>query len=90
MLAASYVGAIEAETVFDRVTHIIVYHKAGQKIPAKNILRSLGGQAEQDMLKLSQFLSPRGEKIKVVYHDWLDACLNAKKILPEAEYEAIT
>ncbi|KAG0595807.1 hypothetical protein M758_UG199400 [Ceratodon purpureus] len=46
LLDASYVGAIEAENVFDRVTRIIVYHKDGQEIPEKNILCNLGGQSE--------------------------------------------
>ncbi|KAG0595052.1 hypothetical protein M758_UG134900 [Ceratodon purpureus] len=64
MLAASYVGAIEAENVFDRVTHIIVYYKDGQRIPSKNILRNLGGQAEEDMVKFFQFLSLGGEQIR--------------------------
>lgn len=39
MLEASYAGAVEAENVFDRVTHIIVYRNEGQQIPEKNILR---------------------------------------------------
>ena len=39
MIEATYLGAVEADTVFHKPTHIIVYHKDGQEIPYKNILR---------------------------------------------------
>ena len=50
---------------------------------------SLGGQPEQDMVRFSNFLSPGGVKINIVYHDWLDACLKAKKVLPIQDYDAL-
>ncbi|KAG0575027.1 hypothetical protein KC19_VG312100, partial [Ceratodon purpureus] len=79
-------GATEAENIFDKVTHIIVYHRDGQEIPQKNIIRSLGGQAEQDMVTFSQFLNPGGATINVVYHGWLVDCLQNGRILPIADY----
>ncbi|KAG0583279.1 hypothetical protein KC19_3G123200, partial [Ceratodon purpureus] len=87
MIEALYAGATEAENVFDRVTHVIVFHNDGQKIPAKNIIHSLGGQPEQDMVRFSHFLSPGGVKINIVFHDWLDACLKAKTILPAEDHD---
>ncbi|KAG0594362.1 hypothetical protein M758_UG070700 [Ceratodon purpureus] len=69
---------------------MIVFHREGQHIPHKNILRSLGGQAEQDMLTFSEMLSLTGVKINVVYQEWLEDCLEAKKILRVAGYRAIT
>ncbi|KAG0574110.1 hypothetical protein KC19_VG235100 [Ceratodon purpureus] len=89
MLEALYAGATEADNVFDRVTHIVVFHNDRQTIPERNIIRSLGGQPEQDMVRFSNFLSPGGVKINIVYHDWLDACLKAKKVLPVQDYDAL-
>ncbi|KAG0596592.1 hypothetical protein M758_UG268500 [Ceratodon purpureus] len=83
------VEATEAENLYDRVTHVIIYHRAGQHIPEKNILRSLGGQAEQDIIKFSEFLSPGGVKIHVLYQDWLEDCLEARRILLVAGYRAV-
>ncbi|KAG0574359.1 hypothetical protein KC19_VG256900 [Ceratodon purpureus] len=80
------VGATQAENIYDRVTHVIIFHNKGQEIPEKNILRSLGGQAEQDMITFSEFLSPGGAKIHVLYQDLLEDCLQAKRVLPVAGY----
>ncbi|KAG0573258.1 hypothetical protein KC19_VG162500 [Ceratodon purpureus] len=89
MIEATYLGAVEADTVFHKPTHIIVYHKDGQEIPYKNILRSLGGQPEQDMVKFSEFLCSGGDKIKIVYQNSLSDSLKANTALPVAEYEVL-
>ncbi|KAG0573497.1 hypothetical protein KC19_VG183200 [Ceratodon purpureus] len=89
MLEATVVGAAEAETVFDFVTHIIVYRKEGQTISEKEILGSLGDQGVQDMVMFGRFILPNSEQIRVVYVDWLSDSLESNKIMPVEAYLAI-
>ncbi|KAG0616423.1 hypothetical protein M758_5G114300 [Ceratodon purpureus] len=89
MLEALTVGATEAASVFDGVTHIVVYRNKGQILSKKDILHSLGDQGVQDMVIYRQFILPASSKIRVVYVDWMSDSLESNKIMPVEDYLAI-
>ena len=41
------------------------------------------------MVSFSELLTGSGNKIHVVYHEWLEDCLKEKRVVPVASYLAI-
>ncbi|KAG0594976.1 hypothetical protein M758_UG128000, partial [Ceratodon purpureus] len=86
---AHALGAESDCTLDYTTTHVITFRPSWTNLDPKNILRSLGDKEVQQIVTLSPFWHPKGEKIKVVYHDWLVDCITAGSLLPVEPYLAM-
>ncbi|KAG0571387.1 hypothetical protein KC19_VG007800 [Ceratodon purpureus] len=83
------VGAKSSTTLDENVTHIVSFHNEGQELPRDWMLRSLGGEKEQELVLYGHFCHPHGQYINVVYQDWLAESLAKGFVLCEMNFMAV-